>query len=191
MKVLSETAVVYLAMHICVLFGLKWKWMLICWLFKHKTIIPLYAQFDYGSWLLWWLLCEYCDSFFLSFFDNNAQYRRKIVAKSWIRHKARSNSHGKLPPTVSLGLPSIIMRPTCSQHAANILPCIVFCFLPPPTYLKHWHLTSDIFSCGKDKLTKSKKNNQFGFRVEFSSGIICPVLSVGGIRFIFLLIRCS
>ena len=147
MKVLSETAVVYLVTHICVLFGLKWKWMLICWLFKHKTIIPLYAQFDYGSWLLWWILCEYCDYFF---FDNNAQYRKKIEAKSGIQHKARSNSHGKLPPTVSLGLPSIIMRPTC-YHVLS------FCFLPPPTYLKHWHLTSDIFSCGKDKLTKSKK----------------------------------
>ena len=79
---------------------------------------------------------DYCVNIVTHFFDNNAQYRRKIVAKSGIRHKARSNSHGKLPPTVSLGLPSIIMRPTCSQHAANMRPtsyhALSFAFCPHP-----------------------------------------------------------
>ena len=50
---------------------------------------------------------DYYDEYFVNivthFFYNNAQYRKKIVAKSGIQHKARSNSHGKLPTTVSLG----------------------------------------------------------------------------------------
>ena len=106
-----------------------------CWsmlIIQAQDNYPLYAQFDYGSWLLWWLSCEYCDSFFLSFFDNNAQYRRKIVAKSWIQNKARSTLHGKLPPSIIW----IYNQLSCGQHAAKMLPtcyhALSFCFFSHP-----------------------------------------------------------
>ena len=69
---------------------------------------------------------EYCVNIVTHFFDNNAQYRKKIVAKSRIQHKARSNSHGKSPPTVSLGLQTNL---SCGQH--NTMYCLfAFCHHP-------------------------------------------------------------
>ena len=146
MKVLSETAVVYLATHICVLFGLKWKWMLICWLFKHRTIIPLYAQFDYGSWLLWWLLCEYCDSFFLTTMHN-------IVGRLWLKVE-----YDIKQDQIHMGnyhqLCHWVYHPlSCGQHVT--MHCLfAFC---PTNISKILAFDVDTFRCGKANLIKSKK----------------------------------
>ena len=129
------------------------KWKNACWSmlihqaqdsFKsrqnRRISIFLYAQFDYwlwyyGSWLLWWFLCEYCVNNFLTSMQN-------IVGRLWLKveYKIKQDqlymgNYHQL--SVSLGLPSIIMRPTCGQDVANMLPCIVF--LLSFRFLSHPH----------------------------------------------------
>ena len=116
---LSETAVSYLAKNICDLFGLKWKWILSIVIIQAQeksfpSMIILIMTVDYFN--------EYCVNIVTHFFDKNAQYRKKIVAKSGIQHKARLIHMGNYNQLSTLGLQSIIMRPTC-YHV------MYFCFL--------------------------------------------------------------
>ena len=124
-----------------------------CWLFKHRTIIPLYAQFDYGSWLLWWLLCEYCDSFFLTTMHN-------IVGRLWLKveYKIKQDqlymgNYHQVSFGFTINYHAANMRPTCCQHVT--MHCLfAFC---PTNISKILAFDVDTFRCGKANLIKSKK----------------------------------
>ena len=149
------------------------KWKNACWSmlihqaqdsFKsrqnRRISIFLYAQFDYwlwyyGSWLLWWFLCEYCVNNFLTSMQN-------IVGRLWLKveYKIKQDqlfmgNYHQVLFGFTINYHAANMRPRCCQHVT--MHCLL---LFAPTHISKtcigiWHL--DIFSCGKDKLIKSKK----------------------------------